>query len=192
SFLLGALSTGTVILTHRSSHAAGLETWRSYNTGRFEQVRDSLSSSNQRWIDVDLRRMKVTALLGSQILIHQNQQLSFQCDDGDVYNPTITGHFSPDSSAESVSMSGRKQLSTGYKEYKDIVTHYVIFFAEGYALHGLDASYQTSGSHVSAGCIRLNYPNAQALYRIHQANPFTSIVVGFSDPNRSWSWYAMG
>lgn len=128
SFLLGALSTGTVILTHRSSHAAGLETWRSYNTGRFEQVRDSLSSSNQRWIDVDLRRMKVTALLGSQILIHQNQQLSFQCDDGDVYNPTITGHFSPDSSAESVSMSGRKQLSTGYKEYKDIVTHYVIFF----------------------------------------------------------------
>jgi lipoprotein-anchoring transpeptidase ErfK/SrfK len=89
-------------------------------------------------------------------------------------------------------MSGRKQLPRGYKEYNDIVTHYVIFFAAGYALHGLDPSYQASGSHVSAGCIRLDYPNAQALYRAHQANPFTSIVVGFSDPSRSWPWYSMG
>jgi hypothetical protein len=94
SFLVGALSTGTVILTQRRSPAAELETWRSYNTGRFEQVRGSLSRNNQRWIDVDLRRMRVTALVGNQIQVYQGEQLSFLCDDGDVYNPTITGHFS--------------------------------------------------------------------------------------------------
>jgi hypothetical protein len=192
SFLLGALSTATAILASRRSTAAEIETWRSYNTGRFEEVRAELMSNNSRWIDVDLRRMKVTALQGDQIISSQRRQLVFLCDDGDIHNPTITGHFYPDSSAESVSMSGRRQLSTGYKEYKDILTHYVIFFARGYALHGLDQTYQTTGSHVSAGCIRLNYRDAQTLYQAHQATPFTSIVVGYSDLNLSLSWYSVG
>ena len=192
STITAALTTSTAILTSRRSSAAEIETWRSYNTERFEQVRAQLSSTNNRWIDVDLRRMKVTALQGSQIISHQRRQMIFLCDDGDIHNPTITGHFYPDSSAENVSMSGRRQLPTGYKEYKDILTHYVIFFAGGYALHGLDVAYQTSGSHLSAGCIRLNYRDAQSLYQIHQAMPFTSIVVGYSDPNRSVAWYSVG
>lgn len=106
--------------------------------------------------------------------------------------PTITGHFYPDGSAENVSMSGIRQLPTEYKEYKDILTYYVIFFAGGYAIHGLDPTYQTTGSHLSAGCIRLNYRDAQTLYQAHQANPFSSIVVGYSDPNLSLSWYSVG
>ena len=192
SFLLGGLSTATAILSSRRSSAAEIETWRSYNRERFEQVRAELASYNNRWIDVDLARMKVTGLQGDQILSYQRRQLVFLCDDGDIHNPTITGHFYPDSSAESVSMSGRRQLSTGYKEYKDILTHYVIFFSDGYALHGLDSTYHTSGSHVSAGCIRLNFADAQSLYEAHRENPFTSIVIGYSDVNRSQVWYAVG
>ena len=192
TILPGTLSLSAAVLTNRKSYAAEVETWRSYNTERFEQIRDQLSNSSNRWIDVDLRRMKVTALQGSQILSYQRRQLVFICDDGDVHNPTLTGHFYPDSSAEQVSMSGRRQLSTGYKEYKDILTHYVIFFAGGYALHGLDPTYQTTGSHVSAGCIRLNYRDAQALYFAHQAIPFNSIVVGYGDSNLTWPWYSMG
>jgi hypothetical protein len=192
SFLLGGLSTATAILSSRRSSAAEIETWRSYNRERFEQVRTELASDRNRWIDVDLRRMKVTALQGDQILSYQGRQLVFLCDDGDIHNPTVTGHFYPDSSAENVSMSGSRQLSTDYKEYKDILTHYVIFFSRGYALHGLDPTYQTTGSHLSAGCIRLNYQDAQALYQSHQANPFTSIVVGYSDPDLTWPWYSVG
>lgn len=192
SFLLGSLSTTTILLTGKRSQAGVTETWRSYNTARFAQVRDYLSQNNYRWIDVDLRRMRVTALQGNRIIAYPDKQLLFLCDDGDVYNPTITGLFSPDGTAELVPMSGKRQLELGYKEYTNVLTHYVIFFAGGYALHGLDPSYRTSGSHVSAGCIRLNYEDARLLYESHRANPLSAIAVGYSDSDRSLPWYGVG
>ena len=194
SFLVGALSTTAVLLTGKRSNAGVLDTWRSYNTDRFSQVRYSLVQNNARWIDVDLRRMRVTGLQGDRIINYQQRSLFFVCDDGDVHNPTITGLFSPDGMAEIVPMSGRRQLPSGagYKEYTNVITSNVIFFANGYALHSLDESYRTSGSHVSAGCIRLNYQDARSLYQAHQANPFTSIVVGNSDGDRILPWYGLG
>lgn len=194
SFLLGALSTTAVLATGKRSNAGTVETWRSYNTTRFSETRNYLAQANARWIDVDLRRMRVTGLQGDRIVAHHERPILFVCDDGDVYNPTITGLFSPDDMAEIVPMSGRRQLPSGagYKEYTNVITRYVIFFADGYALHSLDESYQTTGSHVSAGCIRLNYQDARSLYQAHQAHPFTSIAVGYSDSDRILSWYGFG
>ena len=175
TFLWGTLSTATVLLTGQKGQAASLDTWRSYNTPRFEQVRQDLSQHNSRWIDVDLRRMTVTGLQGTQIQLSKGRPLLFTCDDGDVHNPTITGLFTPDSTSEMVTMSGsrRQGADNNYKEYVDVPTYYVIFFSDGYALHGLDPTYVTSGSHVSAGCVRLNYNDAQLLYQAHQQNPFS-------------------
>jgi len=124
SFLVGALSTTTVLLTGKRSNAGILDTWRSYNTDRFSQVRYSLVQNNARWIDVDLRRMRVTGLQGDRIISYQQRPLFFVCDDGDVHNPTITGLFTPDGMAEIVPMSGRRQLPSGagYKEYTNVIT----------------------------------------------------------------------
>jgi hypothetical protein len=192
SFLLGALSTAITVGIAKPGRSGEIERWRAYNSASFEQARNGMIQGNDPWIDVDLRRMKVTGVQGNEILSYQHQPLVFLCDDGDLNNPSITGQFYPDSTQEIVSMSGMKQLNEGYREYKNVITHYVIFFANGYALHGLDPNYRTSGSHVSAGCIRLNYTDAKALYEAHQARPFKSIVLGYSNDNNFRPWYALG
>jgi len=63
SFLLGTLSTAigsTIILTGRRSPAAEIETWRSYNTGRFEEIRTQLATENSRWIDSHLSNHRIS------------------------------------------------------------------------------------------------------------------------------------
>ena len=173
-------SAALTLLLGQKGHSTVLETWKAYNNDRFEATRSQLSRSRQRWLEIDLRRMQVTAFDGEQILTQGESLLRFTCDDGDIYNPTVTGHFRPESSSPKVSMSGQRELAQGYKEYQDVDTYFVIFFHGGYALHGMEPGYTTTGSHLSAGCIRLNFEDARLIYNAHQVSPFQSVVVGYS------------
>ena len=185
------VSGGSVLLTEQKQAGAQLQEgeklWKTESIEEFKAKLQWLSQQEDKtYLVVDLATNTVKGFQGPNLLKvnvgeGKTREALFLCDQGDEYNPTISGLFRPDTSHQRFYMSGRKKVANNqWSTYNRIEANFVIFFYQGYAFHTLTKNYTAVGARNSAGCVRLSFADAQLLFRLHRQNPFTWVLVGRS------------
>jgi lipoprotein-anchoring transpeptidase ErfK/SrfK len=105
--------------------------------------------TNERWIDIDLSRQRLTVYKGANIVD------SFLVSTGLWGTPTVTGTFHIYAKLNSQTMSG-----PGY--YLPDVP-YVMYFYEDYSIHGT-YWHNNFGTPMSHGCVNMRTSDAKWLY----------------------------
>ncbi len=112
--------------------------------------------------------------LANQILYaYQNNNLiyNFPISSGTLVHPTITGTFYPWGKYLSYEMIGGSIYGRDYYDLPNVP--YVVYFYQGYALHGT-YWHNNFGHPMSHGCINLSIANARLIYSwIDYSTPIT-------------------
>lgn len=114
----------------------------------------SVTSADDKWIEVDLSEQKVSAHEGDQVV------LSFPVSTG-KWAPTPTGEYRIWIKLRYHRMiGGSKELGTFY-DLPNVP--FVMYFYKGYGLHGA-YWHNNFGQPMSHGCVNISIPDAEKLY----------------------------
>ena len=115
----------------------------------FKGAMTQLKKSNQRWIEIDLTRQRLTAWQGN------DPSYAVIVSTGKDSTPTLTGIFKIQSKLQVARMRG-----DGY-DISDVP--FTMYYSGGYAIHGA-YWHRSFGTPVSHGCVNVAVDHAERLF----------------------------
>lgn len=156
---LKVLMTGAALTLSFVTIGSG-EVWAKPKSQIITQQIQTLQQSNQRWIQIDLSKQRLTAWEGA------TPMYAVAVSTGKKSTPTLTGTFKIQSKHKKTRMRG--------DDYDIPNVPYAMFYDGNYGIHGADW-HRRFGTPVSHGCINVAVNHAKWLF--NWAPVGTSVVI---------------